>query len=176
VSDYDPGNLSTDVDDDGHWSAVEPDRSAHLGGHGIEAVIRSPPVRPVPRPCDQHASDAPEAALGIRHFTAGRNLRNETRTGTSLTTTVTAALQDLGSTLAAEGAPRLPGRAKRITQGSRGRMAMSTVRSWPWLSGKAGGVSEGRDEMATTSSRAEPRRPADRAGRWRCRRTPWPAA
>ena len=46
MSDYDPGNLSTDVDDDGHWSAVEPDRSAHLGGHGMEEVKRVSPRRP----------------------------------------------------------------------------------------------------------------------------------
>ena len=53
MSDYDPGNLSTDVDDDGHWSAVEPDRSAHLGGHGMEAVKLCLP------PNAAHGCDAP---------------------------------------------------------------------------------------------------------------------
>jgi len=35
-----PDHWSTDVDDDGRRSAAEPDRSARLRGHGMEAVKR----------------------------------------------------------------------------------------------------------------------------------------
>jgi hypothetical protein len=45
---------------------------------GSGVTRHSPLFAPCRHPYDQHASDAPGAAIGIRSFTAGRNLRNET--------------------------------------------------------------------------------------------------
>ena len=60
----------------GRLPAVRADRYPCPSEHGMESSHPFAPCSPPCRhPCDQHASDAPGSALGILHFTAGRNLR-----------------------------------------------------------------------------------------------------
>ena len=52
MSDYDPDERSTDLDGHGLAPAVEPDRCAQSGGHGMEEVRVSVGVRrSAPLPC-----------------------------------------------------------------------------------------------------------------------------